>query len=254
MKYLPINPWFEYLSVTFNLLPYNFWTGSTGKRWWSLQKTFLKTNGSKLQYCISLDFGVERICFTIGKLYQLLSLSSENNFNHRRIIASKGRTKNLRWIYTTSIWHSDHSTNFPSKGGKWYLPKNGFLSTSWFSPSHLAPWAKLPVGSHEMARSSGLKNESSFSEFVSVSQTVFFLESDEFLSKMKHFDSLSERLLNLRPTHETPSKNPAPVATISTQRDVDLRYVARVRKIQYLLERIRLQSCTFNQLFAWQFF
>jgi len=44
---------------------------------------------------------------------------------------------------------------------------------------------------------------------------------------MKHFDSISERLLNLRPTHETPSKNPAPVATISTQRDVDLTYVAR---------------------------
>ena len=122
---------------------YNFWTGSTGKRWWNLRKTFLKTNGSKLQYCISLDFGVERICFTIGKLYQLLSLCSENNFNHRRIIASKGRTKNFRWIYTTSIWHSDHSTNFPSKGGRWYPPKkNGFLSTSWFVTKSLGPLSK----------------------------------------------------------------------------------------------------------------
>lgn len=82
----------------------------------------------------------------------------------------------------------------------------------------------------ENEKKTRLKNESSFSEFLSVSQTVFFLESDEFLSKMKHFDSISERLLNLRPTHETPSKNPAPVATISTQRDVDLRYVAREYK------------------------
>ena len=68
------------------------------------------------------------------------------------------------------------------------------------------------------------KNWSSFSKISSLFRDSFFSNLMSFFLKVKHFDSISERL-DL-PTKQPPKK-PAPVATISTQWDVDLRYAAR---------------------------